>query len=98
MNYDAVEIRDSNINAHLDIEKDIEKRKNGLFTFTLRVNNGNIVDYNIVEYVNARKYFDLKKVIITELSVARNPQLGGAGVAIQPDNGQRTNQGGNSTA
>jgi len=65
-------IRNSNRQPHIDIEKDIQARKNGLFTFTLRVNNGNIVDYNVTEYVNAQqKYLGLKGIYIQELSTTR---------------------------
>ena len=66
----ALSIRDHNIKAHLDIKEDIQKQKNGQFTFTLRVNNGNIVDYNVVEYVNARnKYLSLKSVVVEEFII-----------------------------
>lgn len=44
MNY-VLSINQHNIKPHLDIEKDIQKVKNGLFTFNLRVNQGNIEDY-----------------------------------------------------
>lgn len=55
MNY-QLNIREHNKQAHVDIEKEIELKKNGLFTFILRVNNGNIVDCTIMEYVNAKSY------------------------------------------
>jgi len=73
INYDAVEIRKQNIPAHLDIEKDIENQKNGLFTFIIKVANGNIADYNVVEYATITKYLKLrlKRIIITELTVKR---------------------------
>lgn len=66
MNY-ALEIRDHNIKPHLDIEEEVKQRQNGLLTFTIRVNNGNIVDLNVTEYVNIiQKYFGITKVIIEE--------------------------------
>lgn len=66
----ALEIRDYNIPAHLDIEKEVSDRKNGLFTFTLRVNNGNIVDFNVTEYVNVKQaYGIIKALVIEELSI-----------------------------
>lgn len=69
----ALQIREHNRQAHTDIEEDIQERRNGLFTFTLRVNGGNIVDYNLTEYVNARnKYGGIKKVIVQELTVTYN--------------------------
>lgn len=68
MNYELA-IRSHNKQAHVDIEHDIQTQKNGLFTFIIRVNNGNIVDYNVVEYADMRKYLVLKKVILTEVLV-----------------------------
>jgi len=66
-------IKDYNKQAHIDIEKDIGNRENGLFTFTLRVNKSCIVDYNVVEYVNAKeKYLSLKRVVIQEFTLAHN--------------------------
>lgn len=59
MDYD-LNIRKYNVRAHLDIEKDIEKTGNGLFTFTLRINGGNIVDYNLTEHIDVkRKYLGI---------------------------------------
>ena len=52
----SLDIRKSNIPCHLDLEKEITLKKNGLFTFTVRVNSGNIVDFNVVEYVNVSTY------------------------------------------
>jgi hypothetical protein len=68
MNY-ALDIRKHNIQPHLDIEKEIEGRKNGLYTFILRINNGNIVDCSWVEYVNAKNYLVLKKVELQEIII-----------------------------
>lgn len=57
----SLEIREANIPAHLDLEEDIQKQKNGQITFTLRINAGNIVDYNLTEYVDViKKYFGVK--------------------------------------
>ena len=68
-----LQIRDSNIPAHLDIEKEVEDKKNGLFTFTIRVDNGSIVDFNVTEYVNVKqKYGVIKALLIEELSIAYN--------------------------
>ena len=73
MNYDAVTIKSQNIPAHLDIEKDIQEQKNGLFTFIIKVANGNIADYNVVEYVTINKYLKLrlKRIVIEELDIPR---------------------------
>lgn len=68
MNY-SLDIRRHNIQPHLDIEKEVENKKNGLFTFILRVNGGNIVDCNVMEYVNASDYLQLKRVTFHEVIV-----------------------------
>jgi hypothetical protein len=71
MTNEALNIREYNKRAHLDIEKDIQTQKNGLFTFTLRVNGGNIVDYSVTEYVGPAKYLKLRAVTYQELSISR---------------------------
>ena len=38
-------IREHNIRAHLDVEKDMQKKRDGLFTFVLKVHDGMITDY-----------------------------------------------------
>ena len=50
-------IRAHNITPHFDIEKDMQEKKNGLFTFILRVNGQNIVDYSLMEVVNGGKRY-----------------------------------------
>ena len=45
-----------NIRPHLDIARDIEAKKNGLFTFNLRVNQGQIEDYSKYETISASIY------------------------------------------
>jgi len=100
LNYDAVEIATQNIPVHLDIEKDIQTQRNGLFTFIIKIANGSIADYNVVEYVDIRKYLKLKRIIITELTITRtvekqsslpcNPQLGNQGNPVGTDNSQRS--------
>lgn len=42
-----------NKKAHLDIARDMLLKGNGLFSFTLRVNGGKIVDY---VYMEGKKY------------------------------------------
>lgn len=65
-------MQEANVPAHLDIEDDIKKQKNGLLTFSLRVNGGKIVDYTKTEYVNAKKYFGSGTSAEFQLSVKRN--------------------------
>jgi hypothetical protein len=54
---DNFTIREHNIKPHADIEVDIINKKNGQMTFTLRINGGNIVDYNLVEYVDIEEKY-----------------------------------------
>lgn len=73
----ALTIREYNVPAHLDIENDIKEKKNGQITFTVRVNAGNIVDYNLVEYVDARtKYISFARVVEVELVTTRHTGSG----------------------
>jgi hypothetical protein len=87
MNYDAIEIDERNVIPHIDIEKDIEKKQNGLFTFILRLDEGKITDYNVMEYGNFSKYLRFKQVTLTELTISRNSELGDKGATIRTDNG-----------
>lgn len=69
-----LELKDQNLRPHLDIEKDIQTQKNGLFTFVIRISSGNVVDYEVVEYVDGREYLQLKSVTFTELTFSHNPR------------------------
>lgn len=66
-------LKESNVPAHIDIEKDIQDKKDGQMTFTIRINDGNIVDYVPTEYVDARrKYIQtaiIKQLIITKQGI-----------------------------
>lgn len=46
----GIEIRVHNLQVHKDIEIDLCKIKKGVMTFTLRVNDGNIMDYLVLEH------------------------------------------------
>lgn len=82
-------IRQDNIQAYLDIEHDIQLKQNGLFTFILRINNGKIVDYNVMEYVDARqKYFRLREITRQELFIVHNLDRGTENASIRADDGQ----------
>ena len=85
-----LEISEHNAQAHIDIEQEIQKQKNGLFTCVLRVDNGKIVDYNVIQYVDLRDYLVLKKVIIEEFTIAHHPVNGGEQNPIRTDNTKRT--------
>lgn len=80
-----LEIRDDNIEPHLDIEQEIAKKKNGLFTCIIRCNAGNIVDIVINEYVTAKDFLRLKSITFTEHTITHSVR--------KPDtaNGVRTN-------
>lgn len=85
MNY-ALTIREHNIQAHLDVENEIQAKRNGTFTCILRVNNGNIVDSVIMEYGDARQYLVLKKIIIEEFTIPRTNGVGSGTDPLRSDN------------
>lgn len=61
-------IRKHNVLPHLDIEKDLSTKTNGLFTFTLRINKGDIVDYNLTEQIDVKaKYFGFSGIVIERI-------------------------------
>jgi len=62
-------VRKNNVVPHLDIERDIKAQKDGIFTMTLRVNQGNIVDY--VNYINTSpgEYEAIFTASITECQI-----------------------------
>jgi len=47
----------SNLRPHLDIEQDIQAKKNGLITFIIRVHEGIITDYTLMEEVNVKSKY-----------------------------------------
>lgn len=55
MKYD-IQIHEHNIKPHLDIQKGIQDKKNGLYTFTIRVNQGNIEDFSVFETITIKDY------------------------------------------
>ena len=65
-------VSQQNAQAHVDIESDILSQGNGLFTFILRIHNGKITDYSVVKYADARKYFRLTEVTVSELTIPRH--------------------------
>lgn len=87
-----LDIREHNVRAHTDIEHAIQAQKDGLFTFILRVDNGNVVDFNVVEVTDAREYLVLKKITIQELSISSYPLNGSEQNSIRTDNSQREDQ------
>ena len=64
---------EENRKAHIDIENDMAQRKNGLFTFIIRVHDGKITDYLLMEYVDAKtKYRGFATVSVEELVISRS--------------------------
>jgi len=93
MKYELL-IRKHNILPHIDIEKDIQKVKNGRLSFTLRVNNGNIVDKNVTEFINLkRKYLGVNTILGTKFTISYG--LGDRSVrsGVRPDDGEPRNRG-----
>ena len=86
MNY-SLSIRKWNVKPHLDIEDAIQRQKNGLLTFTIRLNSGNIVDVNFTEYVDPRaKYGIIKAITIAEFSFSLDSRVGSPGDTMGNDN------------
>lgn len=85
-------IRDHNLQPHFDIENDIQGKKNGLFTFILRVNNGNIVDYVVLEHKDAGQYLQLKKITVEEYTITHIGGVRSDSNPIRTDNLQRTSE------
>jgi len=81
-----LDISEHNRQCHIDIEQDIQKQKNGLFTFIIKIAGGNITDYSVVEYADIRKYLILKKIIIQELTVTHPTNSGNQPDALRPNN------------
>lgn len=97
MNY-ALSIRDHNIKPHLDLEKEVTTRGDGILTFTVRVNNGNIVDLNITEYVNAiKKYGIITGVLVQEFTFAPVTRERGASDTVGDNNLYGGDSGGSGT-
>lgn len=74
-----------NIKPHLDIEQDIQKKKDGLFTFNLKVNQGNIEDYAKFRTVTYTEYRRITFTAIPKPVIPRDPRTGSSEAAIRPD-------------
>ena len=65
-------LNEGNIPCHLDVEEYIRKKGTGQVTFTLRMNNGSVVDFNRTDYVDTKtKYLGTGGVAEFQLSVKR---------------------------
>ena len=90
MKYDLT-VRDHNRQPHIDIESDMQARKNGILTFSIRINDGDIVDYAPIEYIDAKtKYLALRSITIQEFSVPHDLGKRGTRDTFRGDNLQRT--------
>ena len=85
MKYD-LSINQHNIQPHLDIEEDIKKKRNGLFTFNLRINQCNIEDYAQFETITITDYAGIIFTARTERGVTYNTGNGSNQNAIRPGN------------
>ena len=92
-----VMLLEKNIPVHLDVEEYIRKRGNGQVTFTVRMNNGTVVDLNRTDYVDTKaKYFgvgqyaefqlSVKRVVKEESAVSHNVGDGNSGDAFRDNN------------
>ena len=82
MNYDFTIVQ-HNIKPHLDIERDIQTKQNGLFTFNLRINQGNIEDYAQFRTVTILEYRNLE-VTKKEPVVSHDTGIGSEVNAVRP--------------
>lgn len=72
----SLNINQHNIKPHLDIEQDIQDKKNGLFTFNLRVNQGNIEDYATFRTITGKEYTTVAIETFEESITTYNPGEG----------------------
>lgn len=84
MNYD-LQINQHNIKPHLDIERDIKDTKEGLFTFNLRVSQGNIEDYAQFRTVSVVEYRSISFTLAEQPHIPRDISQGGEANAVRPD-------------
>jgi hypothetical protein len=83
MKYDLT-INQHNIKPHLDIQKGIEDKKNGLYTFSIRVNQGDIEDFVIFETVTIKDYAGITWSGWRESGVSYGSRTGSTENAVRP--------------
>ena len=90
-------LREKNIPVHLDVEEYIRRKGGGQITFTLRMNNDSVVDFNRTDYVDTKaKYlgagtyaefqFSIKRVTKEESPLPHHHGDGNSGDALRDDN------------
>ena len=89
MKYD-LSIRPTNIQPHIDIERDIQEKGDGLFTFNLRINEGSIVDYVQYQTITYELYAGIAVTTVEEPVTSRDSGDGGDITAIRPTVNQRS--------
>lgn len=84
MNYDLT-INQHNIKPHLDIERDIQQKKEGLFTFQVMVSQGNIESYAQHHTVTVFEYQSVSFTAQREPSLPRDTGERSEQNAVRPD-------------
>lgn len=82
-----LDINQHNIKPHLDIERDIQNKKNGLMTFNLRVNQGNIEDYAKFRTVDVIEYRSVSFTVTKQSPLPHNTGTGSSQDGVRTDNG-----------
>ena len=85
----SLSISQHNIKPHIDIEKDIQTKKNGLFTFNLRISQGNIEDYKKYETITSQQYKGVTFFYSEERTFSYDPRVRGQEDAVRRDERQR---------
>jgi hypothetical protein len=65
----SLSIPERNVQQHIDLEKEIQNKGNGLLTFTIRVAGGMIRDLSVIEYVERRDR--TKTIVVKEFGITR---------------------------
>ncbi len=79
-------INQHNIKPHLDIEQDIQQIKDGLFTFNLKVSQGNIEDYARYNTITIHEYREFGFSVVEEQITTFDSRTGSTENAIRPTN------------
>lgn len=70
-----ITLTETNTPVHLDVEEYIRNSKNGQMTFTIRLNNGTVVDFNKIDYIDVKtKYFGVKPYAEFRVGIKRVTQ------------------------
>jgi hypothetical protein len=75
----------SNLKPHIDIQRGLMGKKDGLYTFTIRVDKGNIVDYAVLETITIKDYQGVTWSGWRESGVSYHSGEGSPENAVRPD-------------